>query len=175
MQKAKIIVVLFTSLLLVAGCVSIPTGDGGKLKISKSGLEIEDKDGEKSEMTFDTDEGGYTIETDGNVAKAGSNAEIPKDFPNDILLPKEATLILSNEIDDNSYMLSYQVEGQMTDEHTIYADYLNDNGYEVHEINMEDTIISYQGRKENDHFLHYQMSGNEDNTYNLSILYGKLD
>lgn len=175
MRNFKNMIGYLTILLLLSGCVSIPTGDGGKIKVSKDGLEMEDKDGGKSEITFDTDDGGYTLETEDGIAKTGSQAEIPANFPKEILLPENATLILSNETEDNSFMLSYSVEGQMIEDHLIFADYLNENNYEVQEINMGDKIISHQGRKENDHYLNYQMMGQEDNQYQLSIIYGELN
>ena len=89
MNRIKNMIGLLAIALFMAGCISIPTGDGGKLKLSKDGVEFEDKEGETSTISVDTDKGGYTYEVDGQVAKVGSDATIPEGFPKDILLPKD--------------------------------------------------------------------------------------
>lgn len=127
---------------------------------------------------MDEDKGGYTIETDGTVAKAGSDTTIPEDFPKDTLLPKDGTLLLSNETDNDglrSYMLSYEMQETMVNDAEMYHTYLTDYGYEVEEIKMAETMIAYQGRTDT-HYLHYQMIGDASNpTYTLQILYGETD
>lgn len=72
-------------------------------------------------------------------------------------------------------MLSYEIQGTIVDDIEMYHTYLQDNGYEIQEINMAEKIIAYQGRKDA-HHLHYQAVGEADDpTYTLQILYGETD
>lgn len=164
---------------LLTGCISIPTGDGGKVKLSKDGLEFEDRDGEKTSVSVDTDEGGYSMDFgDGTSTKLGTNAEIPDAFPKDILLPKNGDLILSSEMNDDedtTYSISYTVEGDLTKDAEAYKTYLTDNGYEIQEYILGGEVIAYQGTKTTN-YLHYQLMGDSDSAeYSIIITYGLLD
>lgn len=169
---------LLTIPFLLAGCISIPTGDGEKIKLSKDGLEFEDKEGEKSTISVNSDEGGYSLETDGITSNVGANATIPNDFPKEILLPKDGQLLISNETDYEgrpAYVLSYKVQGDMTKDAEDYHDYLTDNGYEINEISLGEAILAYQGRKTT-HYLHYQLMGDAgDPDYMMNVSYGELE
>ena len=170
---------LLTITFLLTGCISIPTGDGGKIKLSKDGVEIKDKDGEKSSISVDAEEGGYSMEfEDGTSTSAGSHATIPDAFPKDILLPKDGQLLQSGESEYEgrpAYMLTYQVQGDMTKDAELYHAYLTDNNYEINEVLLADAMIVYQGRK-TPHYLGYQLMGDAgDPDYMISVSYGELE
>lgn len=159
--------------LVLSGCISIPTGDGGKIKLSKDGVEIEGEDGKKAKIEVDTKEGGSTITTDdGSTIQMGSHAEMPKDFPSDLLVPAKEKLVNVTETTDGEkmgYMLIYQLDDVMKDNIQKYKNYLVENSYEINEVELGDTMVSLQGNKE-ETFLAYQFMG-EDGEYSLSVLY----
>lgn len=173
MSKMKNMLFLLGIGLLLSGCISIPTGDGGKIKLSKDGVEIEGEDGKKAKIEVDTKEGGSTITTDdGSTVQMGSHAEMPKEFPSEILVPAEDKLINVTDISDEekvAFMLIYQLDGSMKDNVQKYKDYLTENDYEINELELGDRIVSLQGSKDGDS-LAYQFSG-EDGEYSLSVLY----
>lgn len=163
--------------LVLAGCISVPMGDGGKMKLSKSGVEIENEEGEKASITLENEEGGYTIHTGDTVAKVGVGATIPDDFPKEIKLPQNAELILSNETENEgkkTYMLSYNVEGDAKTEGEAFLQYLQSQGYEIETIQLGNDLVAYQGRATT-HYLHYQMMASEEQSYQLTVMYGELE
>lgn len=163
--------------LVLAGCISIPVGDGGKMKLSSSGVEIENEEGEKASITVDTDEGGFTINTGDTVAKVGAGATIPDGFPKEVKLPKNAELLLSNETENDgkkTYMLSYNVEGDAKEEGEAFLQYLQSQGYEIDTIQLGNDLVAYQGRTTT-HYLHYQMMASEEQSYRLTVMYGELE
>ncbi len=149
-------------MLLLTGCISIPTGDGGKIKLGKGGVEIEGEDGEKSTIDIDSDDGGVSVTTgqdgDGTAVtiNMGSHAEIPDEFPQDISLPAKEFLVMTSispkdrddEYGRNSITLSYQIEGEFIGSLEMYDKYLVDNGYEVEKMEigpMMHTMIGTKG------------------------------
>ena len=173
MSKIKSLLFLLAVGLLLSGCISIPTGDGGKIKLSKDGVEIEGEDGKKAKIEVDTKEGGATITTDdGSTVQMGSHAEMPKDFPAFILVPAEEKLVNVTDISNEekvSFMLVYHLEDSMKDNVQKYKDYLAENGYEVDVVELGDRIVSLQAGK-GETSLGYQFSG-EDGKYSFSVLY----
>ncbi|WP_342511035.1 hypothetical protein MKY34_12495 [Sporosarcina sp. FSL K6-1522] len=53
MNRLTSLIGFFIIAMLMTGCIAIPTGDGGKIKLSKDGGKVEDKEGEKSTITMD--------------------------------------------------------------------------------------------------------------------------
>ncbi|QUW22846.1 hypothetical protein JSQ81_04495 [Sporosarcina sp. Marseille-Q4063] len=162
MDKLRSIMYLLVITLLLTGCISIPTGDGGKMKLSKDGVEIEGKDGEKSSIDLDTDEGGLSITTgdegeeSGVTVNMGSHAEVPDEFPQDISLPTNEFLVMSGtspkDKDDgysrNSITLSYQIEDDdFVESVEMYDKYLVENGFEVERIEIGPTMHTLMGTK----------------------------
>jgi len=162
-------------LFLLTGCVSIPTGSGEKIKVSKSGVEIEGEDGDKANISIDTDNGGQTITfDDGTTSKIGTDAEVPEDFPKDVLIPEDGNLIsVTNLSAEGKYSVSliYEVKDEIIPLAEHYRTYLNDNGYEINEVELGETI-SLQGRK-GDTSLMYQFMGKKDDHFTLMIMYNK--
>jgi len=177
MAKIRSLFYLMFAGILLTGCISIPTGDGGKIKVSKDGLEMEGEDGEKANVEVDTEDGGYTVTSDGGKsAQVGSHAEIPENFPKDVLIPSDKKPIMavdSSEEEKITIMLGFEMDDNMEDSTKKYEKYLKDNGYEVQVIEMADTVKAYQGNKEGS-FLSYQfMKDEEDNSYSLQVMYGE--
>lgn len=167
---------LLTITSFLSSCVSIPTGDGGKLKISKGGIEVEDKEGEKLAFSLDKDKESYNLDFgDGNSTQIGTNIEIPEDFPKDIFLPSNGQLIQSTKTEEGglpTYVLTFLVEGNHTENRKLYDDFLKDNGYEVQEQSIGDMSIALHGKKLT-RYLHYQLLGSdEEATYTVSVSYG---
>lgn len=175
MEKIKSLVALFAVLILLTGCISIPTGDGEKIKVSKDGIEVEGKDGEKANIEVDTEDGGYTFKTDdGSLSQIGSHAEIPEKFPDFILTPPKENIMMavdSAEGEKVSIMLGFEMNDDMEAATKKYEQYLIDNGYEVDRVELGDNMKSLQGNKE-DHFLSYQFL-NKDESYTLQVMYGE--
>lgn len=127
--------------VLLTSCISIPTGDGGSLKLSKDGIQVKDgdgteikidskdgtlnlrgtdADGKETVIQFDTEEGKMTIESDGEQAEATFNfagfgdVEIPEEFPADIPIADGAIMSSSSKMEDGTeavLYVSYAVEG----------------------------------------------------------------
>lgn len=171
-NKMKSLLYVLAVGLVLSGCISIPTGDGGKIKLSKDGVEIEGEDGKKAKIEVDAEEGGSTITMDdGSTVQMGSHAEVPEDFPSEILVPAKEKLINVTELTDDEkrgYMLIYQLDDSMKDNVIKYKDDLEENAYEVNEIEIGETV-SLQGSK-GESFLMYQFMG-EDGDYSLSVHY----
>lgn len=175
LEKIKRLAIFFGVLTLLSGCISIPTGDGGKIKVSKDGLEVEGEDGEKTSVDVDTEEGGYTIKSDeGQLTQIGSHAEIPENFPGFILIPPKENIIMAVDTSEDgktSIMLAFEMNGNMDEGTKKYEQYLLDNGYEVETVELGDSMKSYQGNKE-DHYLSYQFMDADDH-YTLQVMYGE--
>lgn len=178
MKKMRNTISLFAILLLLSGCVSIPTGSGEKISVSKDGVEIEGKDGEKAKIDMDTKDGGYTITSgDGDVSQVGSHAEIPERFPKDILLPDSQKLMLASESlrsqdqNYNSFMLSYTMDDDMEESVEMYHNYLTENGFEVEEFEFTPEMRSLNAEKDGNKLTYQFMKGSNKSTYTFSVLY----
>lgn len=156
MRYLKSIGGVFALLLLLSSCGSNPS-----------------ENAEQSDPVIDTDS--PIKETDDGVEKEESKELTIDDFPKDLFIPENAMLTESTETDENSIMLTYEVPGLLVDDQDIYKDFLTDKGYTINEINMSDQMIVFQGRKPGDHFAYYHLVGQEENSYTLSIEYGKYD
>ena len=185
MIKIRHLLCFLALTLLLAGCISIPTGDGGKIKLSKDGMEIENQDGEKSTVNVDNDDGGFSLTTEGDgngtevTVNMGTHAKVPDDFPQDIILPSEEFLVMSGfspkDQDDehsiNSITLNYQVKGDFTENKETYDAYLVDNGYEVERLMLGDAMHNMMGTKGN-HSLSISFFVDEgEQSYMLQFIY----
>lgn len=164
-------------IFLLTGCVTIPTGDGDKIKISKDSIEFQGEDGSTSKIEVDQQEGGHTITTDdGSTSKIGAHAEVPEDFPKEILKPEDQYLMLvtdlaSSENREYAVMLAYELSDDKEANIDKYRKHLEDNGYEVNEIQLGPEIHSLQGQKE-ESYLMYQFMKSKDDSYTLQVMYG---
>ena len=162
--------------ILLSGCISLPTSDGGKINISKDGLEIEGEDGEKASIDVDTEDGGYTVTSDGGgLAQVGSHAEIPENFPKDILIPSDQKPIMAVDTSEDgkiSIMLAFEMDDNMDEGTKKYEKYLVDNGYDLEEIELGEAMKSFSGNKEGS-YLTYQFMLDDGDNYTMQVMYGE--
>lgn len=117
MKKIVSCIILLSLLLTLAGCggISIPTEDGGKMKIGKDGFTIENADGSKGSFTADED-GGFVLESeDGGELKIGSDLELPDGYPEDILPLHKNDSILSTSVSEGSYHVLFRSKASVKD------------------------------------------------------------
>lgn len=123
MRKVLLSYFLCLMIIIVSGCISIPTEDGGTVKISKDGLKINTADGEEVLVSLDKDNDSLTIkgtDADGEEGvlnidmneggmswtgidgeglefemNAGFTNEIPDGFPKDIPIPEDAIIFMA--------------------------------------------------------------------------------
>lgn len=162
---------------LLTGCITIPTGDGEKIKISKDGLEFQGEDGSSSKIEVDHEKGGHTITTDdGSTSKIGSHAEVPAEFPKEIVKPDDKYLMMATDLsegDDGKYavMLVYEMTDDKDAHIESFRTYLKNSGYEVNELELGPDIHSIQGQKE-ESYLTYQFMSADEEGYMLQVMYG---
>lgn len=145
MRLIKISLYLVMLLVITTGCIAIPTGDGGSIKLSKDGVSIKTADGEEASIKVDAKEGSLSFkgkdaegkEIDYNLSTSN---ELPKQFPKDIPMPKAAKIVGSHSgsSDGSSVMIvSYEIKGKVSEYSKIYKDYLQKEGYADVEIMSE--------------------------------------
>lgn len=134
MKKVWQLTVLMGLLVvLLAGCIHIPLGDGNKLKLSKDGLEFTDADGGKHSITLDEDEETVRFQGFGEGEEGesewtfGTGADVPDDFPKDIPIMKDAMIIQSMNI-NGEMMVMYMTEEPVEHVSDTFRDYLEQNG-----------------------------------------------
>lgn len=117
-MKVKITILAISLLLIAAlsiGCgkLSIPTGDGGTISVSKDGgLTVKGKDGE---------------------ASFSSDQKIPKDFPKEIPIPKGSKVEGSFQAKSDgkkSFTVTLSAKQSVEELVELYEDYLDKSGYE---------------------------------------------
>lgn len=143
--------------MILTGCISIPTGDGGSIKLSNEGLQIQSSDGEQT-LAIENKETGFQItqkDEQGQEITAKVSYELPEKFPINIPVPDNATEVtsLESEYDGTKmYGLSFEVpNASVYDYYQIYIDFLNQENFE----NIIDNTY-----------------GNADETTNFAILSG---
>src|SRR5699024_6833482 len=67
-KKILTLFILAVAATVLAGCISIPIGDGNSLKLSKEGVTVKSKDGDETTFGLDEDE-------DGNVTIKGEGSD----------------------------------------------------------------------------------------------------
>ncbi|WP_217587180.1 hypothetical protein [Lentibacillus saliphilus] len=142
---------IFVIMLLLSGCFNIPIGDGNKLKLSKDGVTVTDKEGQEHSVTVDEDNEQVKVKgfgQDGEEASVtiGNNTEIPDAFPSDIPLPDDAEVFQASEIQE---LVSVGYETKVTPEEIgeLYVGYL--------EGSVSGDFDQVVGQKENDSYRHY--------------------
>ncbi len=149
MKKISLGIVMTLLVVMLAGCISIPIGNGNSIKLSKDGFEVKNKEGETTKINVDEDEGSFSMtgtDKDGNEMEYSqkSGQEIPEDFPKDIPIPGDATITggVSTKVDGSHGMnVAYIVEGDddVSKYLKMYVDYAEGAGYDaVSESNYGD-------------------------------------
>lgn len=126
------------AILLLSGCFSIPTGDGGSIKLTKDGVKMKTAEGEEAVISASGKDGGTVSikgrDADGKEAdiKLSVGSEIPKDFPSAIPIPKGAKVIGTQNLtsgDKKNVTVMYEIEGSVKDVAKLYKDYMKKEKY----------------------------------------------
>lgn len=136
MKKWMIASVFSLAMLTVAGCGSIPIGDGGSIKMNKDGFTIQSDEGNGSidisvnddgeMMLKGTDESGQIFEQ-----KVSKEQKLSDGFPQDFPLPADAELaVIESEINGQmQYIVQYSTKGTVIDVYNQYRQYVEQAGY----------------------------------------------
>ena len=144
-MKNKLFKFMFLGIILgmLTSCLSIPIGDGKKVKISGKGVSVTSKDGADANIKIDDKDGSFSIkgtdedgqEIDINV---GIEKEMPKEIPKDFPIPKGAAVAMVNrttlegvQLITTAFDLSNAKE-DMLKYHDLLVDYFNgDDNFEL--------------------------------------------
>lgn len=159
MKRSLIVLSILFTMILLNGCISIPTGDGESIGLSKDGVTIKTKDGEETTITGDVDDGSISIQgtdADGNKTSFNSTTseEIPDDFPDSIPIPKEAVIKMGQASEmGGSHQLTviYEVENDDIAKYDdLYREYANEGGYEIIVDSDYGDVIQLSAQRDNE-------------------------
>lgn len=124
MRRLKALTLLLLTTILLAGCFSIPIGDGNKVKLSKKGVTLTDEDGKEHSITVDEEEGqvtmkGFGMEDDEGEMKFGGDLEVPDSLPKDIPIASDADIIQSSIVQSVT-SISYTTEIDISEIEAMY-------------------------------------------------------
>ncbi len=163
-MKSKIAILALGLLLVTAisiGCgkLSIPTGDGGSISISKDGeLTVKGKDGE------------------GSVSISGDQ-KLPKGFPSDIPIPKGATIegsLQAKSNGKNSYTVTLTAKQDIEELTELYEKYMDKEGYEETSGWGDQSFWSMTGFKD-EYMFSAMISGDSQEGSSVILVYGPRD
>ncbi len=128
MNKIKVSLLLSLIILFLVGCVSIPIGDGNKIKVGKDGIEFSDKEGNVHTIAFDTENGKLYIDGFGleEILGLGGTVEIPERFPPDIPIPEDARVYKANDT-NGIITLAYETDQSVDRIDKMYTKYYQSN------------------------------------------------
>lgn len=188
MKKYSKLVLIISLLLLISllvSCVSIPVGNGEKIKISKKGVSHEDKEGKKTDIKLDKKQGDLTLSSTDSEGKnvdfqIKADNKLPEEMPKDIPIPKEAEILgTSKMVIDKSLIIQVNFQIGKTKDldkyKKIYEDYLEKAGYESKMELMQDGFVQLSSGKEGEdgeEVLHITLTLDEENIIG-SISYSK--
>lgn len=139
---------LFLTILMIVltGCIKIPLGDDGSLKLSKDGITVTDKDGKDTTIKADTDDGSFSMSSNEgeefNMA-FGDDLDVPEDFPvDDLPIPKDAKIVSSQKTtteDGSGEVVIYVYEGIFNELAKFYESHFEKSGYEAIETGSIDS------------------------------------
>lgn len=124
------------AMIAVAGCGSIPIGDGGSINIKKDGITINSGDDQNGTVDISvkdgemilsgSDESGQKFEQ-----KVSKEQKLPDDFPQDIPIPSDIDLtVIESEIGEQmQYLVNYSIKGRVIDYYNQYRQYVEQAGY----------------------------------------------
>lgn len=123
--------------IFAAACISIPTGDGGTIKLSKDGATVKTADGDELSLNVDTEAEAYTysgVDADGNTFQStiGVSETLPAQFPKDIPIPDDVQLtVIENTLDgQHHYSVSFEAQGSVAEHYQTYRTYIDQSNYE---------------------------------------------
>lgn len=128
MKKVCAVILIIVFLFSFAGCgggFSIPTEDGGKMKITKNGIQVEGSDGSKA--TISNDNSQFVMESSQGEVKVGENLDLPEGYPKDLVpIFKEDSILSSTKADSGEYAIIYRSKASVKDCLEYYKDFAKD-------------------------------------------------
>lgn len=150
MKSGKFLLLAGMALFWLTGCISIPIGDGNKLKISSDGITVIDSENEEHKIEYDEAEGEITVEgfgqeegesrkisideESGTVTFEGENEEgsytatfgeggsLPDHFPKEVPLANDANIVMQTSTDQAHYVM-YVTKESFASVANMYEDY----------------------------------------------------
>lgn len=186
MIRNKLLKMLFLTIILgmLTSCISIPIGDGKKVKLSRKGVTISSKDGEDISAKVDEKDGSFSIKGKDEGGKdidinLGLNKKLPEELPKDFPIPKGAVVEYVNRssIGDEKMIATIFNLSDLKDDleayHDKVLDYFNNNGHEI----TSDQIAYGQGSiiatdEENNIFymITYSAGDQDDPVLSISMM-----
>ncbi len=128
MKRILTSIILLGFLFSFAGCGSgldIPTEDGGNLKITKDGIQVEGSDGSKAVISNENSQ--YVMESSQGEVKFGENLDLPKDYPKDLVpLFKEDSILSYTTTETGELAIIYRSKESVEDCFNFYKDLVKD-------------------------------------------------
>lgn len=148
-------------LSLLAGCMSIPIGDGKSMKLSKDGIKFKSENGEEQEISFQENEDGasYTVtgtdeEGEASEVSFGQTTEIPENFPEEIPVPDDAVVESAMNMDLGEMIqitIYLNAPSEKFDEYAeLYRGFGDKTGYEKSVETTQDGFISLSFKREDE-------------------------
>lgn len=174
--KGSFVLVLMT--IFLVGCITIPLGDGNKLKVSKEGVTFTDEDGGEHSITIDEEEEqvtmkGFGMEDEDDEVVLGADLDIPDALPKDIPIPDDANVHQASAV-HSVITVSYTTTMNLDEIVILYEDYFSRDLFteepSITENKSGDSIIhNYDGKRE-DGVLAVQIDGSEDAEHTRVII-----
>lgn len=171
MKRWIIACLLSIVVLVVAGCGSIPVGDGTSINMKKDGFTINSSEGQQGsidisvnddgEMTLSgTDESGQKFEQ-----KVSKEQTLPKAFPQDLPIPKDAELtVIESEMDAGTqFIVNYEAKGKVVDFYNQYREYVEQAGYST-------IIDGSEGKAKADTVIENIMAKSDGKTLSIGVM-----
>lgn len=149
-------------LIVATACISIPTGDGGSIKLSKDGATLKTADGEEHSVKVDVNDQSLTysgVDQDGKSIETsvGLSDELPSVFPANTPIPDGAVLtVVEGDYDGRKqYIVRYETQGSVAETYYKYRTFFEQAGY-------ADIIDPSEGQVDEDAYMEH-LSGTGDN------------
>ncbi len=171
MKRWIIACLLSIVVLVVAGCGSIPLGDGASIEMKKDGFTINSSEGQQGsidisvnddgEMTLSgTDESGQKFEQ-----KVSKEQTLPEGLPQDLPIPADAELtVIKNDMGEGSQVVvSYDAKGKVIDIYNKYREY-------VEQANYSTIIDGSEGKAKADTVMENIMAKSDGKTLSIGVM-----
>ncbi|WP_284141615.1 MULTISPECIES: hypothetical protein [unclassified Virgibacillus] len=163
--QISIFLSLFT--IFLAGCIDIPIGSEGKLKVSKDNIKISDEEGNEQNISIDTEGENVTVSGSGSGSEnedvsmnIGNNVELPETFPSDIPIPEKANIFQATEA-DGMISIAYDAPTKVEDIEKLYTDYINSEIF-----SEQNSVIEQSG----DINYHQYTAKRKEGTLNIRVM-----
>lgn len=170
MKKWMMVSLISLIMFVLAGCGSIPIGDGGSIAIKKDGFTINSNDdggqidisvNDDGEMKLSgTDESGQKFEQ-----RVSKEQKLPDGFPQDLPIPADTELtVIESEIGEGiQFIVSYETKGKVVDIYNQYREYVEQAGY-------SNIIDGSEGKAKADTALENIMAKSDGKTLSIGVM-----